>query len=513
MKSIWLKCVVILFFAVSLTCPSVLASEGTESDPIIVASKQFPENYLLAEIIAQMLEAEGYVVTRKFGFGGTAVCNEALRRDEIDVYPEYTGTIQAVILELNHPLTLEEINDRLADRNIEGLPMFGFNNTYAMSVRRSMAEELNLSKVSQLVDHPDLKFAVTHEFLEREDGWPKLQEVYGLGSLPEGMQHALALRAIANGSIDVTDGYSTDAEIIEYDLVVLEDDRNVFPIYMAIPLIRSDLSKPIKDAIAGAAGKIDEATMLYLNGQVVTENRSFASVADEFLASIEIDPRSENISSQRGGKLLENVVRHLQLTGIALLAATVIGLLVSVAVYRVTWLSRSVVYVCGLMQTIPSIALLALMIPLLGIGMKPAIAALFLYSLLPIVRNTVISLSTTDPLLVRIAEAMGMSQVERLRYVLVPLAMPSIFAGIRTSAVICIGTATLAAFIGAGGLGDPIVTGLALDDTGLILEGAIPAALLAIVTELVFEGLERIMVPGHLKVFGSGKSDQVADTS
>ena len=253
--------------------------------------------------------------------------------------------------------------------------------------------------------------------------------------------------------------------------------------------------------------------MLYLNGQVVTEKRSFASVADEFLASVEIDPLSDNISSQRGGKLLENVIRHLQLTGIALLAATIIGLLVSVAVYRVTWLSRSVVYVCGLMQTIPSIALLALMIPLLGIGMKPAIAALFLYSLLPIVRNTVISLSTTDPLLVRIAEAMGMSQIERLRYVLVPLAMPSIFAGIRTSAVICIGTATLAAFIGAGGLGDPIVTGLALDDTGLILEGAIPAALLAIATELVFEGLERLMVPGHLKVFGSGKSDQVADTT
>lgn len=511
MKKFSSKCALILVLA--LPCPCVFASEGTLTDPIIVASKIFPESYFLAELISQMLEAEGYVVARKFGLGGTKVCNEALRRDEIDVYPEYTGTIQAVILELDHPLSLEEINERFEEFEIEGLPTFGFNNTYAMSVRRSMSEELNLTKISQLVNHPELKYGVTHEFLEREDGWPKLEEVYGLKSRPEGMQHELALRAVANGDIDVTDGYGTDAKIIEYDLVVLEDDRNVFPVYMAIPLIRSDLAEPIKNAIAGAAGKIDEALMIHLNGQVVIEGRSFGSVAVEFLADIEDDSISENILISQFKKLLPNVVRHLELTGIALVAATLIGLLVSVTVYRVTWLSRSVVYICGLMQTIPSIALLALMIPLLGIGMKPAIVALFLYSLLPIVRNTVISLSTTDPLLVRIAEAMGMSQYERLRYVLVPLAMPSIFAGIRTSAVICIGTATLAAFIGAGGLGDPIVTGLALDNTGLILQGAIPAAILAIVTELVFEALERLLVPGHLKVFGTAKSNQVAEAT
>ncbi|MXW52457.1 MAG: ABC transporter permease subunit [Gammaproteobacteria bacterium] len=511
MKRLGFKCILVL--PLFLSFPSTIASEGTLTDPIVVASKIFPESYFLAELISQMLEAEGYVVARKFGLGGTKVCNEALRRDEIDVYPEYTGTIQAVILELDYPLSLEEINARFKEFDIEGVPTFGFNNTYAMSVRRSMSEELNLTKISQLVNHPELKYGVTHEFLEREDGWPKLEEVYGLKSRPEGMQHELALRAVANGDIDVTDGYGTDAKIIEYDLVVLEDDKSVFPIYMAIPLIRSDLSAPIKKAIAGAAGKIDEALMIQLNGEIVIKGRTFASVADEFLASIDIDPISENVDTRRGGKLTANVVRHLELTGIALLAAVVIGLLVSIAVYRVTWLSRSVVYLCGLMQTIPSIALLALMIPLLGIGMKPAIVALFLYSLLPIVRNTVISLSTTDPLLVRIAEAMGMSQLERLRYVLVPLAMPSIFAGIRTSAVICIGTATLAAFIGAGGLGDPIVTGLALDDTGLILQGAIPAAILAIATELVFEGLERLLVPGHLKVFGTTKSNQAAEAT
>jgi osmoprotectant transport system permease protein len=143
------------------------------------------------------------------------------------------------------------------------------------------------------------------------------------------------------------------------------------------------------------------------------------------------------------------------------------------------------------MQTIPSIALLALMIPLFGIGITSAIIALFMYSLLPIVRNAVTGLVNVDPVLVRVATALGLSARERLRHVLVPIALPSIFAGIRTAAVISIGTATLAAFIGAGGLGDPIMSGLSRVDVNLILQGAIPAAVLAIVTELLFEVIEK----------------------
>ena len=152
----------------------------------------------------------------------------------------------------------------------------------------------------------------------------------------------------------------------------------------------------------------------------------------------------------------------------------------------------------GLLQTIPSIALLALMIPLAGVGQVPAIIALFLYSLLPIARNTITALITIDPLLRRVTQALGLSELEQLRHVYVPLALPHMLAGVRIAAVVSIGTATLAAFIGAGGLGEPIVTGLALNDTGLILQGAIPAALLALSAELMFEGLERWLVPRHL---------------
>lgn len=507
MKVLFQKLLVSLCVVCGFLSIAVAASDGTESDPVVVASKSFPESYILAEILSQLLERDGYVVERNFGMD-THVVYGALLNDEVDVYPEYTGTIAQAILKLEERLEVDQINALLEELGIECLEPFGFNNTYAMALRRELSTELNLTKVSQLIDHPDLRVAVTHDFLEREDGWPNLQRTYGLTSIPQGIEHALALRAIADGSIDITDGYSTDAELDEYDLVVLDDDRNAFPIYLALPLIRSDLSPEIRQALNRVGSLIDEPTMIQLNREVAIEGKTFAAVAHSFLQSINMASDAPITTTGRGGRLAANVVRHLQLTGIALLGATVLGLLVSLLAYRIAWLSRGVVYICGLMQTVPSIALFALMIPLFGIGMKPAIVALFLYSLLPIVRNTVTSLSTTDPMLVRVSEAMGMSELERLRYVLVPLAMPSVFAGIRTSAVICIGTATLAAFIGAGGLGDPIVTGLALNDTGLILQGAIPAALLAVATELIFEGLERLVIPGHLKIFGPKQAEQ-----
>ena len=202
--------------------------------------------------------------------------------------------------------------------------------------------------------------------------------------------------------------------------------------------------------------------------------------------------------------LARNTLRHLQLTLVALSCAVIVGVGVGLLVFRNARVANAVVYFCGLLQTIPSIALLALMIPLLGIGLLPAIVALFLYALLPILRNTVVALGTIDPELVRTAKAIGLSRGERMRHVLLPLSLPNIFAGIRTAAVISVGTATLAAFIGAGGLGDPIVTGLSLNDTQLILQGAIPAACLAMAIELGFEGLERWIIPAPLREAARG---------
>ncbi|MEE3132218.1 MAG: ABC transporter permease subunit, partial [Pseudomonadota bacterium] len=308
----------------------------------------------------------------------------------------------------------------------------------------------------------------------------------------------LAYQAMADGSIDITDAYSTDGELQRYDLTVLADDKAFFPTYLAIPLIRDDLSPRAQAAIEDLAGTLDDSSMASLNASVVFEGEDFASAARNHLRSIGFDVADGG--SNTFDDLIRNTQRHLWLTAIALLTATVVGIVLALAVFQVAWISNAVLYVAGLLQTIPSIALLALMIPIFGIGMLPAVMALFLYSLLPIVRNSVTALATVDPVLRRVGKAMGLTRYDEIRYVYVPLAMPAILAGVRTAAVISIGTATLAAFIGAGGLGDPIVTGLALNDTSLILQGAIPAAVLAIATELMFEGIERVLVPRHLKV-------------
>ena len=198
------------------------------------------------------------------------------------------------------------------------------------------------------------------------------------------------------------------------------------------------------------------------------------------------------------GMILTDTTNHLVLTVIAVFVGCAIGIPLGVIVFPKPVASIAVLYVAGLMQTIPSLALLALMIPLFGLGTVPAIIALTLYSLLPILRNTITALITIDPELKRVSLAIGLNTAQQLRHVLLPMALPNILSGIKTATVIAIGTATLAAFVGAGGLGEPIVTGLSLNDMSLILRGAIPAALLAIVAEFLFDRLEKSLVPAHM---------------
>jgi len=475
-----------------------MAAVPVAAETVRVGSKNFNESYILAEIIAERLEETGFEVERRFGLGGTLICFEALEAGEIDLYVEYTGTLSQVVLgtpDVNRPAAL---NGLLADRGLMLLDPLGFNNTYAIAVPRTLAEEKGLRHIGDLSSHPELKAVVSHEFLEREDGWRGLARAYGLDLEVTGIEHGLAYQAMAAGSIDVTDAYSTDGELEQYDLVILEDDLAYFPEYLAVPVARRTLPAAAVSALAVLSGTIDDHQMQTMNAQVVFGGRRFAEVANGFLAErglAEVRDSEDGLLTD----LRRNTARHLQLTTAALLAAVLAGVGMSLAVFRSPLVSRTVIYVCGLLQTVPSIALLALLIPLLGIGVAPAILALFLYSLLPILRNTITALTTIDPTLTRVAVAMGLSRREQLRYVYLPLSLPSMFAGIRTAAVISIGTATLAAFIGAGGLGDPIVTGLALNDVNLILQGAIPAALLAVVTELAFEGLERWLIPGHLR--------------
>jgi osmoprotectant transport system permease protein len=466
---------------------------------IKVGAKHFNEGYILAEMIAQLLEDRGFEVERKFGLGGTLVCYEALVNGAIDVYPEYSGTIAQAILKRTEAFSYPQLQNLLArEHRLQLLESFGFNNTYAMTMLSEVANELNIKTISDLRDHGNLRIGLSYEFLERADGWHALAQAYGLRQSPVGMEHGLAYQALQQGRISVTDAYSTDAEIQRYDLTTLEDNRHFFPEYRAAPFARQDLDDRAKTVLTELAARITETEMQRLNAEVAIHKRTFAEAAHGFLRKEDLLERDEFVAPSRWAALGHRTLTHIKLTAIALLIAMSLAIPFGILIYRLPVVARPVLYLSGLLQTIPSIALLAFMIPLFGIGVKPAIIALILYALLPILRNTHAALHSIDPNLKKVSVAMGLTVWQRLLHIEIPLAVPNILAGIRTAAVISIGTATLAAFIGAGGLGEPIVTGLALNDPYIIMEGAVPAALLAVFAEVGFEAVERLLIPRHL---------------
>jgi osmoprotectant transport system permease protein len=477
----------------------VLFANAAFAQTITVGAKHFNEGYILSEIMAQLLEDRGFAVQRKFGLGGTLICYQALVNGEIDVYPEYSGTIAQAILKRTDALSFAELQEVLINEHrLELLESFGFNNTYALTLRPELAVEFNLETISDLRQQATLRLGLSYEFLERADGWSALAKAYSLPQRPVGMEHGLAYQALEQNKIDITDAYSTDAEIPRYHLAILEDDRGFFPEYLAAPFVRRDLDQTAKTVLEKLAGRISATEMQRLNAEVAIHKKSFAETARAFLKKEGLLDQDDFISQTKWAALGHRTLTHIKLTAIALLIAMSLAIPFGVLIYRLPAVARPVLYISGLLQTIPSIALLAFMIPLFGIGVKPAIIALILYALLPILRNTYAALNSIDPNLKKVSVAMGLTVWQRLRHIEIPLAVPNMLAGIRTAAVISIGTATLAAFIGAGGLGEPIVTGLALNDPYIIMEGAIPAALLAILAELGFEGLERLLAPRHL---------------
>lgn len=466
---------------------------------IRVGAKHFNEGYILSEMIAILLEDAGFEVERRFNLGGTAVTFEALKVNAIDIYPEYSGTIGYEILKLDK-LTLEQIDSVVKSRfGLEVSAPYGFNNTYALVLDRDEAERLQINKISDLQNHPELTVGLSYEFMKRQDGWEALASSYRLPHAAVGLEHGLAYQAILRNQIDITDAYSTDGEVRKYDLVVLKDDKHFFPDYQAVSFYRASLPEKAKATITKLAGSISEGEMQSLNSLALFEKKSHFEIARDFLVDKKLIADDHTAALTGWREILDKTFVHLKLTLLALISAVIVAFPLGITIYKRPALSKSVLYFTGILQTIPSIALLALMIPLFGIGIVPALVALFLYALLPVLRNTVSGLFTVDPELKKVASAIGMNDRKRLLLIEVPLAMPAIIAGIRTAAVINVGTATLAAFIGAGGLGEFIVTGLALNSTSLILKGAIPAAMLAILMELGFEGFEKILIPKHLR--------------
>ncbi|MGE6757057.1 glycine betaine ABC transporter substrate-binding protein [Corallococcus interemptor] len=467
-----------------------------------VGSKKFTESVILGELVTQVAKDAGARASHRRELGGTTVLWEALRRGELDVYPEYTGTLRQELLVGRALPDDDALRKALAGEGLRMSAPLGFNNTYALGMKEAEAHRLGIRRISDLRAHPELRVGFSNEFMQRGDGWPALRDAYGLPQRDvRGLDHDLAYRGMESGAIQLTDLYSTDAEIAAYGLRVLEDDRHHFPAYDAVLLYRADLearAPRVVQALRRLEGSLTEAKMVQLNARARLERMPEAQVAAGFLRAT-LGLTAEVRTDGRGERLWQRTREHLFLVGLSLVAAIALAIPLGVVAARRPRLGQGVLGLSSVIQTVPSLALLVFMIPLLGIGSKPAIAALFLYSLLPIVRNTAAGLQGIPWEVRESARALGLPSGARLWRIELPMAAASILAGIQTAAVINVGTATLGALVGAGGYGQPILTGIRLDDVGLILEGAVPAAVLALLVSGLFEAVARVLVPRGLR--------------
>lgn len=501
-----LRSLIVLVFVIAILAGWAILPQARVG--LKVASKQFTESVILGELIRQLAIDAGAKCEHRDQLGGTRVLWNALLTGDIDIYPDYTGTITHELLPQAKGDSIEDLRTALADVGVGVTDPLGFNNTYAIGVLSRTAERLSLRNVSDLRDHPKLRFGFTNEFMDRQDGWPSLKTRYDLNDADvRGLDHDIAYQALATGAIDVTDLYATDAKILKYDLTILTDDRRHFPAYEAVVLYRLDVAKrypKVIDAIRRLSGALTAKRMIELNAEVELDGETESRAAAAFLTQ-EFGVETGAVDASVYSEILRHTRDHLYLVCTSMLCAILVALPLGIAAAKHATFGQPILGAVGVIQTIPSLALLVLLmkpltlIGLPGIGSAPAIVALFLYSLLPIVRNTCVGLQSIPHHLIESADALGLTAGAKLRLIELPLAMRTILAGIKTAAVINVGFATLGALIGAGGFGQPILTGIRLQDYNLIMQGAIPAAVLAVVVQGGFELIDRLIVPVGLR--------------
>ena len=473
------KLLITLLSLIVFSSGKSLANKNT----VTIGSKAFSESIIISELLAIMLEKNhGFEVVRKHGLGGTQVAFEALKNGEIDVYPEYTGTGYVMLLGLSEKSTPEKIHEVVTEefknrfQLIWSKPL-GFNNTYALAVKDNHAKLGDISKISELKNfEKTIKYASPHEYFERADGHPAFVKHYSLNfpdSNVSAMEAGLMYKALANDLVDVGIVYSTDGRIDANNLTVLEDDLDFFPPYDAAFLTRKkalDKFPQLRESIEKLESSISESEMRKMNDQVDRLKLEAIDVAKNFLIDKGfIEGQKEELKTatgffdyaiQRKAYLGKVFAEHIYLSTVALILALCLSIPLGIFMTRSKKASQYIFPVLNTIQTIPSLALLGVLIPVIGIGIFPAILALFLYALLPLVRNTYTGIKGIDPDLVEASKGIGLTDFQILRHVELPIALPVIIAGVRTAAVIVIGTATLAALIGAGGLGDPVFRGI-----------------------------------------------------
>lgn len=479
-----------------LGCICLMAQvQAQAAEPLRIGSKRFTESYVLAEVLARQARGSDTPVQVLAGLGNTAIVAAALAAGTIDLYPEYTGTIARELLHRPDIDSLEALGAALAPQGLGVAVPLGFQNGYALAMRAPDADRLQMRSLADVGRQPQLRLGLSNEFLGRADGWPGLAAHYRLPQRPEALDHGLAYQALEAGQVDAVDAYTTDAQVARRGLRLLADADHWFPRYEAVLLYRLDVPQRFPAAWAALQklqGRIDAPRMAALNARAEIDGAPFETVAQEALQ--DTPPPNTGKATPPGwtarlfGPDLGRLTRqHLTLVAVSVALAVLIGVPLALWSVRRPRARAMLLAVAGLLQTVPSLALLAALISWMGrIGTAPALVALALYALLPVMRNTVAGLDAVTPGLRQAAKALGMTSAQCLRLVELPLALPVLLAGVRTATTIAIGTATLAAFIGAGGYGERIVTGLALNDHGLLLAGALPAAALALVSEALF---------------------------
>ncbi len=491
-----------LALAIGLMMGLMPRATAASTETVRVASKRFTESYIVGEIL-RLTMAPVAQVRHLRGLGNTSIVFQALLAGEVDLYPEYSGTLETEILKLPQPASAQAVQAALARQGLTIAQRLGYDNGYAIAMREAVAQKLGIETLDDLARHPELRLGLSHEFIGRADGWPGLAQAYGLRQQPTGLDHGLAYQALEQGKIDAMDVYGTDARIQSLGLRLLADDRHYFPRYDAIVIARQDLAQRAPQAwqrLQTLAGRISQQDMIRMNAAAELQGQDFTSIARGFLeqghgqekAQAQAPAPQGFMARLFGPDLPRLALQHSLLVLASVLLASIVAIPLGVAAARLPRLGRILLPLAGMLQTIPSLAMLAMLIPLVGgIGLWPAVLALLLYALLPVMGNTATGMLALPPGLRQAGLALGLKPSQVLLHIELPLAAPTILSGMRTATIINIGTATIAAFIGAGGFGERIVTGLALNDTDLLLAGALPAAAMALLAQLAFALVER----------------------
>jgi glycine betaine/choline ABC-type transport system substrate-binding protein len=320
-----------LLFITGTALPSK-ATPPPSSRKIIVAAKPFTESYILSEMLAQIIDAEGEATAvRKFGLGGPTLVVDGLKAGELDLDVSYTGALSHLFLPQTPNPSRAELLTALRSHGLLLSESLGFNNTYAIAVRTAMAQTLRLANISDLIPHHTLRGAFTPDFLNYDDGFYKLQQVYGVALQSiKPMQHSLAYQALQSREIDLTDAYTTDGALPQFELTLLKDDRGFFPTYFAVILIRAEIAERFPktwQALRKLEGQLSEAQMTAVNAQVDVHKREVSAVAREFLVQHKLigNPRPPTRGAVLDEGLWIATAEHLYLVLSALLLSCLLG--------------------------------------------------------------------------------------------------------------------------------------------------------------------------------------------